>query len=293
MNHARQGKSGGATIVRVALFAAILGGLFFGYAYLTRSTYSGITNEVITPADTVDDRSFYLPTGHQGVVIHHPFFSLAYSEQHEQAEWVAYILTRDRLEADRVERPAAYTVDKTVPTGSADANDYRASGYDRGHLVPAADMAFSAEAIAQTFSYSTISPQARDFNTGIWRELEENVRLWARTCKKLYIVTGPVLPHKGEERIGTNGVTVPQAFYKVILDLSEPQQKAVAFLIPNTVTYDPLYDFVVPVDSIEAQTGLDFFPVLMTDSVEAALEANVNINLWPLSKDRHDARHRR
>ena len=293
MNHARQGKGGGATIIRVALFAAILAGLFVGYQYLTRTAPPGLSEDIVTPADTVDDRSFYLPTGHDGTIIHHPYFSLAYHEEHEQAEWVAYMLTRDRLEVAQVDRPDNYTVDKAIPTGSAEPEDYQASGYDRGHLVPAADMAFSGRAMAQTFVYSNISPQAHDFNTGVWRELEENVRLWARRFKKLYIITGPVLADGGKGTIGENKVTIPNAFYKVVLDLSEPGRKAIAFLIPNTVTYDPLYDYVVSIDSVEARTGLDFFPELMTDTMENTLEANSNIDLWPLSTDRHRARHKR
>lgn len=292
-NHVRKGQGGGGTIIRVALFAAILSGLFLGYEYLTRPAMRATNEEIVTPADTIDDRSFYVPTGHSGEVITYPYFSLAYSEEHEQAEWVAYILTRDRLQSPRVARPDEYRPDSNLSAGSAEQKDYKASGYDRGHLVPAADMAFSTGAMEQTFVYSNISPQARDFNTGIWRELEENVRIWAQRFKKLYIITGPVLPDSGKGRIGENRVTVPSAFYKVILDLSEPQQKAVAFLIPNEVTYKPLYDFVVSIDQIEEQTGLDFFPELMTDAMEDSLEAVSNIDLWPLSKARHDARQKR
>lgn len=293
MNHARQGKGGGTAIVRVALFAAILGVLFFGYEYLTHSMSPPVTEEFVTPADTVDDRSYYLPSGHEGTVITYPHFSLAYNEEHEQAEWVAYILTRQRLEGSRIARPDKYYPDTLIPQGSAEDKDYQGSGYDRGHLVPAADMAFSPQAMHQTFAYSNISPQAHDVNTGTWRELEDNVRRWARRFKKLYIITGPVLQGESKGTIGPHEVTVPQAFYKVILDLSEPQQKAIGFIIPNEVTYQPLYDFVVSIDEVEARTGLDFFPELMTDRTEALLERESNIDLWPLSKAGHEARQKR
>ncbi len=79
-----------------------------------------------------------------------------------------------------VDRQGDFRPDDKVKTGSATPADYRSSGYDRGHLVPAADMAFSAEAMSATFVMSNISPQARNFNNGVWRELEELTRSWAK-----------------------------------------------------------------------------------------------------------------
>src|SRR5690606_37019502 len=119
--------------------------------------------------------------------------------------------------------------DAAIPTGSADFYDYKGSGYTKGHLVPSADRAWNRKVNEETFLMSNISPQAYHFNGGVWRELEENVRDWARENDRLFIVTGPVIG-QSRERIGSNQVTVPEAFFKAILDLDLPDQKAIAFL---------------------------------------------------------------
>jgi len=292
MNHARQGKGGGNTIIRVGIFAALLSGLFFVYNFLTggKADTDGWSNDRITPADTVDDRSYYLPADGYGEVVHHDFFSLSYDEEHEQAEWVAYVLTRERVQNDKYDRKEDFQEDPLVRTGSAKLSDYRGSGYDRGHLVPADDMAFDPVAMAETFFLSNISPMARDFNTGIWRELEANVQSWARQNKKIYVITGPILNEPGKGSIGDNAVTIPNHFYKVVLDLSEPGLKGIGFILPNTLTYEPLHTFAISIDEVEERTGLDFFPDLMPRDLESDLESDLNTDLWPFSKAAHDQR---
>ena len=101
-----------------------------------------------------------------------------------------------------------------VTTGSAHSSDYTKSGYDRGHLCPAADMDFNPVAMEESFFMSNISPQAPEFNRGIWKDLETEVRNWAKKEKKIYVVTGPVFrDNKGT--IGEDKVTVPGYFFKI------------------------------------------------------------------------------
>ena len=293
MNHARQGKGGGSsTIIRVGIFAALLSGLFFVYNIMTggKAGTDGWSNDRITPADTVDDRSYYLPAGGYGEVVHHDFFSLSYDEEHEQAEWVAYVLTRNRVNSDKSDRRDDFREDPLVRTGSATLADYRGSGYDRGHLVPAGDMAFDPAAMNETFYLSNISPMARDFNTGIWRELEANVQSWARQHKKIYVISGPILNEPGKGSIGEQAVTIPNHYYKVVLDLSEPGLKGIGFILPNTLTYEPLHTFAVSIDEVEQRTGLNFFPDLMPRDLETDIESKLNLDLWPFSKAAHNQR---
>ena len=290
-NHSRQSDKGG-NIIRIGLFSAILAALVGIYNYFTGGDNAAPADpeEVIQPSDRQDDQDFYLPTSTTGQVVKHTYYTLSYSEKHEQAEWVAYVLTRERLEIPWVERPDRFEPDPMVKTGSAEWYDYRGSGYDRGHLVPAADMAFSEEAIAETFFMSNISPQSRDFNKGIWKELEELTRDWARKNKKLYVVTGPVLTRPIKGKIGDNEVSIPAAFYRVVLDLSEPEQKGIAFILPNEVSYEPLFKYAASIDEVEKLTGLNFFPDLMTDDLENQMERSYNIDLWPFSKQKFDLR---
>ena len=294
-NHQKQEKASSGTIVRVGLFAAIISGLFYVFNLFTGNKEGGdpITDKTQKEDEYLnndyDEAGFYLPSSTTGNIIKHQYYTLSYSEEHEQAEWVAYVLTRDLLEMPWVDRVDNFMPDPKVKSRSATPDDYRSSGYDRGHLVPVADRSFSVEAMEETFYMSNISPQSRNFNQGIWRELEELTRNWAKKFKKLYIITGPVLSEpKG--RIGDNGVSVPQAYFKVLLDLSEPELKGIAFVLPNRVNYDPLYEFTASIDEVEAITGIDFFPDLMEEEQEAEIEGDFNIDLWPFSKQKYQLR---
>ncbi len=228
-----------------------------------------------------------LPTSSIGAVVCHTYYAVSYSEEHEQAEWVAYELLRERLEKPWVERSGAFRPCPDVSTESATPRDYTGSGYDRGHLVPAADMAFDPVAMDKTFLMCNISPQVRAFNGGIWRELEENMRDWARRVGQLYVVTGPVLSMPPVERIGFNRVSVPQAYYKIAL--APRQQSGIAFVIPNALSERPLMDYACTIDDVEALTNIDFFPKVLAGDNEA-VEAYIDKNLWPVSRKRYEKR---
>ncbi|WP_353484523.1 DNA/RNA non-specific endonuclease [Haliscomenobacter sp.] len=295
-NYRKNQSSGSGNAVKVGLFAALITALVAVYNFFTKSTppndpnTNPITEEVITPREEIEDSGNYLPTSTTGAIVRHKYYTLSYSENDEQAEWVAYVLTRQRLQMDWQDRPDLFETDPLVRTGSATLSDYRGSGYDRGHLAPAADMAFNTTAITESFYLSNISPQVRDFNHGVWKELEELSRDWAVKFNKLYVVTGPLLKDGGKGEIGANSVTVPTAYYKILLDLSETNPKAIAFIVPNEVSYDPLFKYVVTIDEVEKQTGINFFPKLMSRDLERDLESNPNYDLWPFSKKKFDLR---
>jgi endonuclease G len=158
--------------------------------------------------------------------------------------------------------------------------DYRRSGYDRGHLAPAADMAFSVQTMADSFFMSNMSPQKPAFNRGIWKRLEEQVRQIAIREKAIYVVTGPILPKKKTVTIGANQVTVPTHYYKVIFDLTPPR-KMIGFILPNEGSDRPLEDFAVTVDVVEKATGLDFFSAL-PKAVQERFESTISISAWEL-----------
>jgi endonuclease G len=210
-------------------------------------------------------------------VIFHKGYSLLYNEDHEQASWVAYELTKE--ETNKIyDRTDKFIVDPLVKTGSATNSDYSGSGYDRGHLAPAADMGWSEVTMAESFYYSNMSPQEPGFNRGIWKKLEELVRDWAIENNSIYIATGPILTD-GLTTIGTGKLLVPKYYYKVILDYTDPDIKAIGFLIPNSSQSGPLQNFVVTIDSIESFSGIDFFQKL-PDEQESKLENSFNINSW-------------
>ncbi len=220
------------------------------------------------------------------------YYSICYREPYEQAEWSAYCLDESEL-SKKAGRTDDFRPDDAISTGSATLADYRGSGYDRGHLSPAADFAFSTEAMSETFYMSNMSPQAGAFNRGIWKDLESNVRVWAKKFGKVYVISGPVLDESPEDyaTIGSNKVSVPKYYYKVLMaplyknqaDRDNPYEctsiTGIAFILPNKKCDDSYFNYAVTIDEVENRTGLNFFESL-DDRTEAALESTFNVDLW-------------
>ncbi len=240
--------------------------------------------EIILPepenADSLDNNlqisKNYFPTSTTKQLIVHENFALSYNEKYEQAEWVFYE-AKDDTRNGNYKRPY-FIKDPKVKTGSADWKNYKNSGYDKGHLCPAGDMKFSKEAFNETFYTSNISPQKKDFNSGVWNRLEQKVRYWSGKYDGIYVVTGGVLSDE-LKTIGKEEIAVPNYFYKVLLDVENDQYRMIAFLVPHENSKLPLYEFVVSVDEIEEMTGIDFFPVL-PDGIENKLEKSSDYKLW-------------
>lgn len=219
----------------------------------------------------------YLPTSTTNYVVHHDNYSLSYSEDHEQAEWVAYELKKSHLSKNQFKRPY-FELDESIKTKSAHWKNYKKSGYDKGHLCPAGDRKFSKEAFEETFLTSNVSPQKNEFNTGVWNRLEQKVRYWADKYDGVFVITGGILS-ENLKTIGTEKVSVPNYFYKVLLDNNNGDIKLIAFLVPHQEIDRPLYEFTVTVDRLEELTGIDFFPEL-NDVIENELEAINQYKNW-------------
>jgi len=215
----------------------------------------------------------FLPKS-DGDIVYHVYYTLSYDENHEQAEWVHYYLDKNRFSGN-IERTDNFRIDPKVKTGSATLADYKGSGYDRGHLVPAGDMKKDRISMSQSFLLSNISPQNVSFNRGGWKSLENLVRSWAKT-KVLYVTTAGVL-EKNLKTIGLNNVSVPNRFYKIVYH--PRNQKMIAFLMPNEKIINPLSSYVVSVDAIEDLTGINFFSEI-EDDLEEKLESQISISDW-------------
>jgi endonuclease G len=226
----------------------------------------------------IKDSFNYLPTSTTGEIVYHKYYSLSYHEEYENPEWVAYSLSPEQISKAQRKRPY-FIRDPKVSTRSAHYKNYYPNGYEKGHLLPAADRRFNEEAFDETFYTSNVAPMDHYFNSGIWNDLEKQVRYWAKRYGKLYIVTGGVLK-PGLERIGRENVAVPDEFYKIILDNNNPDKpKMIGFLIKHHDSLVSPKVFVVSVDSIEKITGIDFFPSL-PDSIENNIEKEVHPEKW-------------
>lgn len=281
-------------IAKVGIFSLVLGALYFFFNMGGGET--SIEEEVVIHEDIEDleetgiDSIFYLPTSTTDQVIRHKYYALSYLEKYELAEWVAFELTAERLNMPMFMRTSDFRADPKVESGSASPADYLKTDFHRGHLAAAADMAFSDEAMSESFYMSNMAPQKAKFNQGIWRELEELTRSWAKRFQHLYVVTGPVFNEKIKFWIGENQVAVPPAFYKVILDINDPEKKAIAFIIPNEKSDERIESFATTVDEVEELTGIDFFPDLMAKPIEESLESDYDMNLWKTDENKYKIR---
>lgn len=213
-------------------------------------------------------------------VIQHEGYTVSYNADYRIANWVAYVLTDKEARSDKAERQNKFVVDPLVKGASATNEDYTRTGYDRGHLAPAGDMKWSEKAMRESFYLSNITPQKPGLNRGIWKELEEQIRLWARENGAVLIATGPVIPDEELNRLGKNRVGVPRQFYKVLCMVVNNQLEGVGFLFENRdYGTTPLRQMMVPIDSVEQVTGIDFFPALPDDE-ERQMEATVHTDLW-------------
>lgn len=210
-----------------------------------------------------------------GQLINHSYLSLSYNENHEQAEWVYYLLTSEMING-KYQRTENFRNDNKVTSGSAHKSDYFKSGYDRGHLAPAGDMKISSTSMSESFLLSNISPQNPSFNRGGWKRLETQVRSWVLSENEMFVVTGPVLSNPIGS-IGSNSVTIPRYFYKIVY--SKLENKMIGLLMPNKKINNELKYYVKSVDYIENLTGIDFFHQL-DDKYEDKLESKINLKKW-------------
>lgn len=193
----------------------------------------------------------------RGELIQHTYYTIDYNEQHEQPNWVFYRLTIDNVKGN-AKRKDDFRSDPSVSTGSAELTDYKGSGYDRGHLCPAADMKQTDIAMSETFFLSNMSPQVPSFNRGIWAKLEAKVRNLIKDKEDtLYVITGPIFLGS-DKSIGKNEVTVPTFYFKMFY---APGKDTLVFVLPNkdNISHD-LSKWEVSVDMVEAMTGIRFIP---------------------------------
>ena len=213
--------------------------------------------------DTVDN--------HQ--ILTYTQFTLSYNEEHEQAEWVAYELTKEEVLMN-VTRCNCFATDTNVTTGSAVRSDYLNTGFERGHLSPSEDNQMSDDVNEESFLFSNMSPQLKSLNNGIWKKLEKWVRDQALEFDTIYVVTGPVFVNNLGS-IGSNEVTIPGYYYKTLLRFTNNNTKSIAFLIPHVNAIGNIKDYIVTVNTIETFTNLNFYP-----SIQNKVESQYEPSKW-------------
>lgn len=218
------------------------------------------------------------PKGTPEQILKRTGYVASYNKTTLLPNWVAWHFTAERTEGSAKRSGVDFAEDTEVPEPRATDWDYYNSGYDRGHMCPAADNKWSKKAMEESFLFTNMCPQNGNLNRGDWNEMEMACRKWAKKYGDLYIVCGPIL-YKGKHKtIGKNKVVVPEAFFKVVLRTGDNPQ-AIGFIYKNTSGNRPKDSYVNTVDEVERITGIDFFPSL-PDNVEKNVEATADIANW-------------
>ncbi|MCI6703422.1 MAG: DNA/RNA non-specific endonuclease [Prevotella sp.] len=211
-------------------------------------------------------------------ILYRTGYTVSYNREWKIPNWVAWHLSAAHTEGRHTRKGIPFQEDTDVPMPRATDSDYYNSGYDRGHLCPSADNRWDAEAQRESFLFTNICPQNHGLNAGDWNELEIQCRQWAKAYQDVYIVSGPLVFKNNNSRIGRNKVTVPDAFFKVVLRLN-PTPAAIAFICRNKEGNRPKRDYVNSLKEAERLTGFKFFPKL-PDEVKKRIENNANLNDW-------------
>jgi len=194
--------------------------------------------------------------------------------------WSAEHLTKIRVKAAcAMHRKDAFHADKNLPENDrSELEDYRRSGYDRGHMAPSGDMP-TPSAQAESFSLANMAPQLHADNAGIWEKLENGTRNLAYSGHDVYVVSGPLF--EGATLKQLNGrVMVPTGFYKAVYDGTTKQ--AGVFVTKNTK--DQTVTFLT-VDELAKRAGIDVFP-----SLSAAAKATKSEVIHPANRTECEGR---
>lgn len=248
-------------------------------------TYTSASDGTKSPSNPVagvqtsfgDMLSVRIPETLKSEIKNYSGFRLSFNAENHTPNWVAWELLGSET-SGKTSRSNKFWTDDDIE-GCPDTRDYSNSGFDRGHMCPAADNKLSTEMMDQSFVMTNMCPQVHSLNGGAWNTLEKKCRIWARLDSALYIVAGPIYDSKDTRRIGKIGVRVPSAFYKVIIAPYGNQPKGIAFIYPNMTAPGDMFQYAMPIDKAEEITGYDFFYNL-PDDLENKIEQSYVRRQW-------------
>lgn len=261
-------------IILLALVILCLGAVYTLSGADKPSQSSASTAEISTAQEL---EKVIIPDETPSIIKEYTGFTVNFNPSWHVPNYVAWELTG--AEADGSEpRNSKFRADPDV-LGSPTLDDYRNSGFDRGHMAPAGDMKWSREAMADSHYLTNMCPQDHSINGGRWSTLESKCRQWAKRDSAIVIVSGPILTDEITNTIGASRVAVPERFFKVLLSPYTVPIRAIGFIIPNYPTPDGIEQMAVSVDRVEEITGFDFFSSL-PDDIENDVESKANFRDW-------------
>ncbi len=210
------------------------------------------------------------------IFIRYKAFNVSFNPTYRIPNYVVYELTKSEVEGEQ-KRANSFECDRNVK-GCPEPYEYTRSGYDRGHMAPAADMKWDYDAMHESFYMTNVCPQKHSLNGRGWKSLEEKLRDWVKRDSALIIVSGPILS-RSMKTIGKTGIAIPERFFKAVLAPFATPARAIAFIYKNDGGQKYIEDQVVSVDEVEAATSLDFFYTL-PDDIENRIEQSTDYKEW-------------
>lgn len=210
-------------------------------------------------------------------VIEYLGYSVSYNKDRKIPNWVSYELLASETDGPYSRKGKNFRQDPSLRLPQAEDNDYRNSGWSRGHMAPAGDFKWSDDAMWDTFYFTNCCPQDQSLNAGQWSTLEKKVRDWANRFGSVRVVTGPLVWENSYGTIGYNKVVVPDAFFKAVL----AGEQSIAFVMYNKSENENMQKCAMSVDQLEELSGIDFFAEL-DDTLEPQVEAAYNLRNWGL-----------
>lgn len=255
------------------LILFIIIGLCVLVDYYVRNNYNYQTEDSIDYTIYDDD---LIPDNASLHLVEYSGYYLMFHEEWKLPLWVKYELTAKETDGNAVRDGKNFKQDRNLYVEQAANDDYRNSGWSRGHMAPAADFKWSEDAMQETFYFTNCCPQNQSLNAGQWNTLEEKVRGWANKFGSVQVVTGPLLFGNEYGSIG-NSVLVPDAFFKAVLS----DDQGIAFIMYNRAENDNMQKCAISIDMLESLSGIDLFKD-MDNSREARLESSFDLKYWGL-----------
>lgn len=218
-----------------------------------------------------------VPEGTPEQIFDYEGFRVSFNADNKTPNWVAWELLGSETDGEQSRYNTFWQDDRIE--GCPASYDYSNSGYDRGHMCPAADQKWSRQAMIDCFSMANMVPQDHALNAGAWQTLEKKERLWAKRDSAIIIIAGPIYDQTNRKRIGENKVRVPNAFFKVMIAPYLDDPRGIGFIYPNMSAPGNMQDYSMSIDEVEKITGYNFFYNLPPE-VEDRIEAVASFKEW-------------
>lgn len=269
-----------AGIWLVIAFVILAGGLIYSQCLRKKDKQKDLEQQSLTNINGADASQLIhtvIPPSLASQIKEYTGFTVNFNSDNHTPNYVGWELLAEELDGE-ISRSNNFWYDADID-GCPDIPDYKRSGYDRGHLYPAADAKWDPQSMADCFSFANMTPQCHSLNSGAWKTLEDKERIWAKRDNRLIIIAGPVYTPSDTKRIGKIGVRVPSGFFKVMLAPDVENPRAIAFIYPNDIAPGNMQNYSMSVDEAETITGFDFFSAL-PDSIENIIESRSSFKEW-------------